>query len=163
MRLIQGAVAVAAILVTAACGSSGTSPANAGSTAQQTAAAASPSPSPTLSFCPNVDSLRATLTSLTPIKGAALPTSATMKNAVREIQSALPGLSRRAEWRAQVDSVQAAAANMQRAAENLAASPGGRGVTAQVRTSVANVNDSVRRLLTAVGSRCPAATPAPTS
>jgi hypothetical protein len=162
---VQGAIVSAAILAAAACGSSGTSPGSAGSTAHQAtvAASSSPSPAPTLSFCQDVNSLRATLATLTPIKGAALPTSATMKNAVRDIQSALSGLSSRAERRTQIDNVRAATDNMETAADNLAASPGARGVPAQVRTAVAGVTDSIRRLITAVGSRCPSPSPAPSS
>jgi hypothetical protein len=48
---------------------------------------------------------------------------------------------------------------MNAAADNIAASPGARGAASQVRTSVAQVNDALRRLLAAVGSRCPSPSP----
>lgn len=102
--------------------------------------------------------LRATLQSLSPVKGA-LPTSTQMKTAARDIQSSLSGLANRTEWRAQIDNLKAATANMQSAADSLAASPGARGVTSEARTAVAGVNDAIRRLLAAVGSRCPSPSP----
>lgn len=40
-----------------------------------------------------------------------------------------------------------------------ATAPGARGATSQFRTSVAQVNDALRRLPAAVGSRCPSPSP----
>jgi hypothetical protein len=157
--LLRGTVVAAVTLAAAACGSGGNSPSGAGATSPRPSVTASPAP--TLSVCSDVDQLRATLASLSPIKGAALPTSTQLKAAAADIQSSLSGLGNRTEWQTQIDNLKAAAANMQSAAESLAASPGARGVTSDVRVAVAGVNDSIRRLLTAVGSRC--ASPSPSA
>ena len=84
---------------------------------------------------------------------------AALEAAAADIQSSLSGLGNRTEWQTQIDNLKAAVANMQSAADSLAASPGARGVASNVRTAVAGVNDSIRRLLTAVGSRCPSPSP----
>lgn len=155
--LLKAAVVSAVTLVAAACGSGGNSPGGAGTSSPRPSVTASPAP--TLSFCQDVAELRDTLQSLTPIKGAALPTSTQLKAAAADIQSSLSGLGNRTEWQTQIDNLKAAVANMQSAADSLAASPGARGVASNVRTAVAGVNDSIRRLLTAVGSRCPSPSP----
>jgi hypothetical protein len=142
--------ASAVLLLAAACGSNGTTPSAAGTTAAR--------PTPSLAVCQNVNELRATLTSLTPVKGA-LPTSTQMKAAAASIQANLAALGNRTEWQTQIDNLKTAAANMQTAADNLAASPAARGVTGSARTAVAQANDSIRRLLVAVGSRCPSPSP----
>jgi ABC-type Zn uptake system ZnuABC Zn-binding protein ZnuA len=154
--LLKGAVVSAVALVAAACGSGGNSPSGAGAASPRPSVTASPAP--TLSFCQDVAQLRATLESLSPVKGA-LPTSTQLKAAAADIQSSLSGLGNRTEWQTQIDNLKAAVANMQSAADSLAASPGARGVASNVRVAVAGVNDSIRRLPTAVGSRCPSPSP----
>jgi hypothetical protein len=146
--LLKGAIVAAVLLFSAACGSSSSSSAAA--------------PAHTLSFCQDVAGLSATRESLTPVKGS-LPTSTEMKAAAQDIQSSLAGLGRRTEWQTQMDNLSGAAATMQSAADSLAASPGARGVSSRARTAVAGVNDAIRRLVTAVGSRCPSSSPSPSS
>lgn len=151
---LRAAIVVALVMLSAACGASGGSAGGAGSTPTMA------SPAPVLTFCRHVDGLRGTLESLSPVKGSLTP-SATMKAAARDIQSSLAGLAGRHEWRTQIDNLDAATANMESAADRLAETPGARGVTSDARVAVARVNDAIRRLLTAVGSRCPAPSPAP--
>jgi hypothetical protein len=150
--LLKATIATAAMLVVAGCGSAGSAPAS--------PAPSSPTPAATraLSFCQNVAELHATLQSLTPVHGS-LPSSSQMKAAAQEIQTSLSGLGRQTQWQTQIDNLRTAVANMNAAADNIAASPGARGATSQVRISVAQVNDALRRLLVAVGSRCPSPSP----
>lgn len=154
--LLKGMAVSAMLLVAAACGSGGNSPGGAGAGGSRTTATASPAPA--LSVCQDVDRLRDTLAALTPLTGR-LPSSTEMKTAARDIQSSLSGLGNRTEWQTQTDNLKAATEHMQSAADNLAASPGARGVASRARTAVASVNDAIRRLLTAVGSRCPSPSP----
>jgi hypothetical protein len=82
-----------------------------------------------------------------------------MKAAAQDIQASLAGLGRQTHLQTQIDNVRTAVTNMNAAADNIAASPGARGAASQVRIAVAQVNDSLRRLLVAVGSRCPSPSP----
>jgi hypothetical protein len=150
--LLKATIAAAAVLVAAGCGSAGSTPA-APAPGSPTAAT-----TPALSFCQDVAELHATLQSLTPVHGS-LPSSSQMKDAAQDIQTNLAGLGRQAQWQTQIDNLRAAVMNMNAAADNIAASPGARGAAGQVRTSVAQVNDALRRLLAAVGSRCPSPSP----
>jgi hypothetical protein len=154
--LLKGAMAAAVVVLAAACAPGGNSPDVA--RPQQPLASATSSPAPVLAFCRDVDGLRATLQTLTPVKGS-LRTSREMKAAAQEVQSNLTRLGRRSEWRTQIDNLKAASANMRSAADSLAASPGARGVASNARIAVARVNDAIRRLVTAVGSRCPSPSP----
>lgn len=154
--LLRGTCASAVLLLAAACTSGGDSP-GAGS---PTSAPAT-SPAPALALCQDVDKLNATAASLSPVKGT-VRTSAEMKAAAQDIQSNLTHLGRRTEWQTQIDNLQAATTNMQTAADQLAATPGARGVASNARIAVARVNDAIRRLVTAVGVRCPSPSPTPT-
>ncbi len=150
--LLKATIAAATMLAAAGCGPAASPPA--------ATAPGSPTAAITqaLSFCGDVAALHATLQTLTPVHGS-LPTSAQMKAAAQEIQTSLSGLPRQAQWQTQIDNLRTAVTNMNAAADNIAASPGARGAAGQVRTSVAQVNDALRRLLVAVGSRCPSPSP----
>jgi len=150
--LLKATIAAAAMLVVAGCGSAASAPA-ATAPSSPTAAATR-----ALSFCGDVAELHATLQTLTPVHGS-LPTSAQMKDAAQDIQTSLAGLGRQTHLQTQIDNVRTAVTNMNAAADNIAASPGARGATGQVRIAVAQVNDALRRLLAAVGSRCPSPSP----
>jgi len=154
--LLRGLLASAVMVLAAACTSGGSSPDAA--RLNRPLASVTSSPAPPLAFCQDVDGLRATLATLTPVKGS-LRTSREMKAAAREIQSNLTRLGSRNEWRTQIDNLKAATATMGSAADSLAASPGARGVVSNARVAVARVNDAIRRLVTAVGSRCPSPSP----
>jgi hypothetical protein len=159
--LLKGTVVTTVLLISAACGS-GSSSSSDGAGASGPSASTTSAPAHTLSFCPDVAELDATRQSLSHVTNS-LPTSTAMKAAASGIESSLAGLGRRTEWQTQIDNLKTAVANMQSAADRLAASPGARGVSSQVRTSVAGVNDSIRRLVTAVGDRCPSPSPSPSS
>lgn len=152
---LKGTV-LSAVLLTAACGSGGNSPGGTGAGSPRPTATASPAP--TLSVCGDVERLRNTLDALTPLKGR-LPSSTEMRAAEQDIQSSLSGLRNRTEWQTQIDNLRAATENMRSAADNLAASPGARGAPSRARIAVAGVNHAIRRLLAAVGSRCPSPSP----
>lgn len=154
---VPKALIVSAVLLAAvACGGNGSPGAGAASSPTRATA------TPTLSVCGDVDGLKSTLDSLTPLVSR-LPTSTEMKTAAQDINTDVAGLSSRTEWQAQINGLKTANANMQAAADRLAATPGGRGVAASARSAVGAVNDAIRRLLTAVGSRCPATSPSATA
>lgn len=150
--LLKATIAAATLLVAAGCGS--------GSSAPDAAAPSSPAAASTqaLSFCQDVADLRAALQALTPVHGS-LPSSSQLKAAVQDIETSLAGLGKRTEWQTEINNLSAATANLKSATASLAASPGAPGVASQVRTAVAQVNDALRRLLAAVGNRCPSPSP----
>jgi hypothetical protein len=145
---LKATIAAAAMLVVAGCGSAASAPAATAPTSPTAAATQA------LSFCGDVAELRAALQTLTPVHGS-IPSSSQMKATAQEIQTNLAGLGRQTQWQTQIDNLRTAVTNMNAAADNIAASPGARGATSQVRIAVAQVNDALRRLLAAVGSRCP--------
>jgi hypothetical protein len=158
----------AVILLAAACGSGGSSPGDTGTGSSSPSASAPPAPSrptPVLTVCQDVNSVRAALHSLVSIS--------ITEAAVSEIQAVARGMetsvadlgetvSGRTEWRSQVDALKSAVVRLQSAASSYAAAPSRE---AGVSSAKANVAVAARRLLTAVGNRCPAppVTPAPSS
>ncbi len=163
---LRGVVVSAAVLLAAACGSAGGSPGGTGSGGPSSGAAAAPgsaSPSPVLTVCQDVASLRAALHSLASVsitEGAV----SEIKAVARGIQTSLSGLGGSAgtEWRTQIGKLKSALANLQSAADDLAASPSRTGV-ATVTSRVADVAGTGRRLLAAIGNRCPAPPASPAS
>lgn len=161
---IEGAIASAALLLAAACGSGGSSPGGTGSGGPSSAVAASPgsaSPSPVLTVCQDVASLRAAWHSLTTVsinEGAV----SEIKAVARGIQASLSDLSSSAgtEWKPQIDNLRSDLARLQSAADSLAASPSASG-RSSATSAVASVAASTRRLLAAVGNRCPSPPPSP--
>lgn len=82
----------------------------------------------------------------------------------RGIQASLSDLSKSAgtRWRTQIDDLKSAAAGLQSAADDQAASPSRNGA-ATVTSRVADVAAAGRRLLAAVGNRCPSPSVTPVS
>lgn len=148
----------AAVLLAAACGSGASSPS---STRHPTGAAAPPrtaSPAPALTACQGVDSLRAALHSLTTVKitqGA----DSEIKAVARGIQASVSELSgaARAEWGTQIDDLKSALTRLQSAAGHGSASPAAHQPT--LRAAAADVGAAGRRLLAAMGNRCPSPSP----
>jgi hypothetical protein len=155
---VRGAIVSAALLIAAACGSSGSSPGGTGSSGPSPGAAVSPgpaSPTPVLTVCQDVASLRAALHSLTSV-GITEGAVSEIKAVARGIQASLSDLSSsgHTEWRTQIDNLRSALANLQSAADTLAATPSSRGESS-VRTAVGAVAADGQRLLAAIGNRCP--------
>ncbi len=141
---------LAAVVVIAGAVACSSGPAASAGTPSRTPA----SPAAPLRFCQNVEALQAVLASLTPLKGK-LPTSAQMTAAASSIETNLAGLANQHQWQTQIDNLESATQTMKSAAGDLAASPGAGGVAARARTATAQVNDAIRRLVSAVGVRCP--------
>ena len=168
--VLSGAALSAVMLLTAACGSSGSSPGGTGTGGASSSAAASPVPSrptPVLTVCQDVNSLRAALHSIVSVSNT--------EGAVSEIQAVARGMetsaddlsntvSGRTEWRSQIDALKSELARLQSAADSYAASPSANGQSS-VRSAKASVAVNARRLLATAGNRCPSpsATPVPSS
>ncbi len=164
---MSGATLGAVMFLAAACGSGGTSPGGTGTGGSSGVPASSGSsrPAPVLTVCQDVDSVRAALRGIVSV--------GVTEAAVSEIEAVARGMkvsvadlgntvSGREEWQSQIDAVKSELARLQSAASSYQAAPG-----TQARSSVLSAKASVavtaRRLLAAVGNRCPApsATPAP--
>jgi hypothetical protein len=117
--------------------------------------------------CQDVDSVRAALRSIV--------TVSVTEAAVGEIEAVARGMevsvadlgntvSGREEWRSQIDAVKSELARLQSAASSYQASPSTR-ARSGVLSAKASVAVTARRLLAAVGNRCPSpsATPVPSS
>lgn len=170
---VSGAAFSALMLLTAACGSGGSSPGGTGtggasSSASSPAASPVPSrPTPVLTVCQDVNSLRAALHSIVSVS--------ITQGAVSEIQAVARGMeasaddlsntvSGRTEWRSEIEALKSELARLQSAADSYAASPSANGQSG-VQSAKASVAVSARRLLATVGNRCPSppATPVPSS
>jgi hypothetical protein len=164
---MSGATLGAVMFLAAACGSGGTSPGGTGTGGSSGAPASSGSSraAPVLTVCQDVDSVRAALRGIVSVS--------VTEAAVSEIEAVARGMavsvadlgntvSGREEWQSQIDAVKSELARLQSAASSYQAAP-----DTQARSSVLSAKASVavtaRRLLAAVGNRCPApsATPAP--
>jgi len=161
--VLNGAILALAMLPVAACGSGGGPPAGtvppSGPVPPRSAA-----PSPVLTVCQDVATLRAALHGLTSVSIGQGPVSE-VSAAGRAIQASLSDLSRTAgtEWQAQVGDLRSELEKLQSAAASLTASPSAHGQST-VTSAVASVAASGRRLLAAIGNRCPSPSPgAPSS
>jgi hypothetical protein len=159
---LKGAMVSAALLLAAACGSAGSSPAGGRSSGAPASPRTAP-PTPVLTVCQDVTTMRAALHSLTTVsitQGAV----SEIKAAGRAIQTSLGDLSATAgtEWRAQIDNLRSSVANLQSAADDYKASPSSSG-RSKVGTAIGAVAADGRRLLTAIGNRCPSPSPSPAS
>ena len=165
---MSGATLCAVMFLAVACGSSGASPGGTGTGGGSSGASASPGPSrptPVLTVCQDVDSVRAALRSIVSVsisQGAVSEIEAVGRGMEASVADLGNTVSGREEWQSQIDAVKAELARLQSAASSYQAAPG-----TQARSSVLSAKASVavtaRRLLAAVGNRCPApsATPAP--
>ena len=158
----------AVMLLAAACSSGGGSPGGSGTGGTSSSASASSAPSrptPVLTVCQDVNSVRAALTSLVSVSITQANVSE-IKAVARGMEASVADLantvSGRTEWQSQVDALKSAVTQLQSAASSYAAAPSRE---AGVKSAKANVAVAARRLLAAVGNRCPSppATPVPSS
>ena len=83
---------------------------------------------------------------------------------LHDIQAALTafGNDARGQWQAQTSSLNSALAKLKTAASNLAAKPSTSTVSGAV-AALGDVNTAAQNLLAAVNTRCPSASPAPST
>lgn len=159
---LKGAMVSAALLLAAACGSAGSSPAGGRSPGTAASPTTAP-PTPVLTVCQDVATIRGALHSLATVsitEGAV----SEIKAAGRAIQTSLADLSATTgtHWRTRIDNLRSSVANLQSAADDYKASPSSSG-RSRVNTAAGAVAADGRRLLAAIGNRCPSPSPSPAS
>ena len=168
MSVVGGAILCAVTLLAAACGSGGSSPGGTGTGGASSSASVSPAssrPSPVLTVCQDVNTVRAALENLVAVS-VTEPAVSHIQTAAREMESGVADLagtvSGGTEWRTQIDALKSDLARLQSAASSYAASPGS-SARSSVVSAEASVAAAARRLLAAVGNRCPAPSGTPPS
>ena len=157
------AVALGAGLLTAACSSSSSSSTPPPSSAPATSAAASPTATADAALCADADALRTSLTNLTHIsvgKGSADQ----IKSGIANVKTALTTFTTQAksEYQAQTSALKSALGKLQTAASNLGSHPS-ISTVADTVTALSGVATAAGSLLTAVGTKCPSASPSPST
>ena len=159
-------MAAAATLFLAACSSGGGSSSATGSASPTAASssAASPRPTASLTVCQEVSSVRHALSSIVATSIGQAPISE-IQAVTRNMQTALTDLSNTVsgqhEWSSQIAAVKTQLDRLQSAASSDASAPPTNGGRSTVAAAKASVVAATGRLLSAIGNRCPAATPAP--
>ena len=161
-----GAVAIAAGLLTCACGSSGASSGPAGGSGSATSAAASASPStlpPASALCRDADALRASLDKLKHVtigKGTGDEITADLT----DVKTKLDALATEAhrQWQAQISALKESLAKLQTAAKNLTSGVSASKVSATV-TALHEAAAAGSDLLAKISKQCPSASPSPGS
>ncbi len=149
----------------AACGSGGGTPSARTPTvvpSSSTAAAPATSP-PTSVLCADAAALRASLAKLTHVKvGAGTVNQITAD--LTDVKANLTALVNHAggQWQAQTSALTSALATLTTAVSNLAAHPSTSAVSGVV-TALGDVNTAAQNLLAAVNTRCPSASPSPST
>src|SRR6201996_4967937 len=160
-RALTG-MAAAATLVLAACSSGGGSSGGTGSASAS--ASASARPTPVLTVCQEVSSVRHALSSIVATSIGQAPISE-IQAVTRNMQTALTDLSNTVsgqhEWSSQIAALKTQLDRLQSAAGSDASAPPPTGGRSTVAAAKASVVAATGRLLSAIGNRCPAATPAP--
>jgi hypothetical protein len=141
----------------AACGSSGAPSAGNTAASSQTSASASAS----ASLCSDVAALRESLKKLGEVRPGAADQ---LRTTAQDVQDQLLRVSSAAgsEWSAQIHNLRSALARLQAAAGALAADRNTNSVNA-VYSAINGVTTASHRLLDAADSKCPAASPSPSS
>ena len=154
-------IACSLALLMAGCGSGGG--ASSGNTPSG-AASSSTTPSPSDSvLCANAAVLRASLDKLRHVKVGSGTVTEIMAD-LTEVKAALVTFvdDARSQWQAQTSSLNSALAKLKTAASNLAANPGTSTVSGAL-AALGDVNTAAQNLLAAVNTRCPSASPAPST
>src|SRR6201995_1833288 len=163
-RALTG-MAAAATLVLAACSSGGGSSGGTGRAAASVSQSASPRPTPVLTVCQDVSSVRHALSSIVATSIGQAPISE-VQAVTRAMQTALTDLSNTVsgqhEWSSQIAAVKTQLDRLQAAASSDASASSSR-KESTVAAAKASVVAATGRLLSAIGNRCPASTPAPSS
>ena len=152
-------------LLAAGCGSGGGTPAASTPAAvpsSSTPAAPATSP-PTSVLCADAAALRASLGKLTHVKVGAGTVSQITAD-LNDVKANLTAFVNHAggQWQAQTSALTSALATLTTAVSNLAAHPSTSAVSAVV-TALGDVNTAAQNLLAAVNTRCPSASPSPST
>ena len=166
MKRALTAMVAAATLVLAACSSGGGSSSGASASASApSAASASASATPSLTVCQDVSSVRHALSSIGATSIGQAPNSE-VQAVTRAMQTALTDLSNTVsgqhEWSSQIAAVETQLDRLASAASS-DASASSSSKESTVAAAKASVVAATGRLLSAIGNRCPASTPAPSS
>lgn len=166
MKRALTAMVAAATLVLAACSSGGGSSSGASASASApSAASASASATPSLTVCQDVSSVRHALSSIVATSIGQAPNSQ-VQAVTRAMQTALTDLSNTVsgqhEWSSQIAAVKTQLDRLASAASS-DASASSSSKESTVAAAKASVVAATGRLLSAIGNRCPASTPAPSS
>ena len=167
MKRALTAMVAAATLVLAACSSGGGSSSSASASASApSAASASASATPSLTVCQDVSSVRHALSSIVATSIGQAPNSE-VQAVTRAMQTALTDLSNTVsgqhEWSSQIAPLKTQLDRLRSAASSDASAPPTNGGQSTVAAAKASVVAATGRLLSAIGNRCPASTPAPSS
>jgi hypothetical protein len=153
-RWRTAAVAAAAALLVAACGSSGT-PAS-GSSPSTTSAAPSPAASsPASAVCQDAAALRASIDTLTHVTvGQGMGDE--IKSDLADVRAKLNTLTTQAHgrWQSQTSALSASLDKLQTAVSNLTSNPSASTVSATV-SALRDVSAAAGSLFSAIGQRCP--------
>jgi len=147
------------VLSLPACGSGTTPRSGTITTPSPSSASAVPTPTPNATLCANAGALRASLDKLVTV--TITPGLANeLKTDLNEVKASLSTFvsNARGQWQAQTTAIRSALANMETAANNLAASPGTETVSAAQRAR-AEVRAEVQKLQAALSRDCPTASP----
>ena len=159
------AIACGLALVAAGCGSSGGTPSGGTSSGvPSSSASAAPATSPPNAvLCADAASLRASLDKLTHVKVGA-GTVSEIRADLNEVEANLTAFVNHAggQWQAQTSALQSALATLKTAVSNLAANPSSSTVSGVV-TALGAVKTAGQNLLAAVNTRCPSASPSPST
>ena len=148
------AVACGVVLLMAACGSGGSSPA---ATAPSSPAVASPSVSaPSAAVCADTAALRTALDKLTHVQAQGTGAVAEIKADLANVKAATTKLANQAgnQWQAQTSSLKSALTSLETAVKQVTANPSATAVTSVV-TAIGEVTTATQHLFAAVGNRCP--------
>ena len=154
-------IACSLALLMAGCGSGGG--ASSGNT-PPAAASSSTTPSPSDSvLCANAAALRASLDKLRHVKVGSGTVTEIMAD-LTEVKAALVTFvdDAHSQWQAQTSSLNSALAKLKTAASNLAANPSTSTVSGAL-AALGDVNTAAQDLLAAANTRCPSASPAPST
>src|SRR5215470_15561139 len=158
-------VTAAAGLLSAACGSSTTSPAGGASPSPSPTPPPPPAPSPAASLaspvCQDVAALRASLNTLAHVR-IGKGTVDEIKSDIADVQAKLSALvaTAKGEWQAQTSALQSALDKLKTAVSDLKAHPSA-GMVPGVVSALRGVSAAGGSLLTAAGSQCPQASASP--
>jgi hypothetical protein len=152
------AVALGAGLLTAACSSSSTTTPPP-SSPPATSAAASPAATANAALCADADALRTSLRNLTHIS-VGKDSADQIKSGIANVKKTLTGFTTQAkgEYQAQTGALKSALDKLQTAASSLKSNPGVSTVADTV-SALTGVATAAGSLLTAVGAKCPSASP----
>jgi predicted RNA-binding Zn ribbon-like protein len=160
-RIVVGALGTA--LLVAACSSGSSSSGAASAPATSAATSTSAAPSANAALCQDAAALRTSIDNLTHISVSKDAVNQ-IKSNLADVQSKLNALTAQArgQWHAQTTDLNAALGKLKTATSDLAANPGVSTVSGVV-TALGGVTTAASKLLAAMSTDCPSASPSPST